>query len=651
MLQTYGIKQFNLTDLSLVRGLLQHIVSRDDVPTALDDALALVSAYHHLLPQEAYVGRLQYLTTAGNTCDISAIVDSLPPACIVAVTAEFMFWIDGVLCERSYIPEDDATKRRCIDAGLAFMETVVNTDHQGIHFSQQRTASASVDGASVVAAWWDTLTRFKSLHALVTEFDTVVNPAVFTCDVEREALVVAQLALICSLTQPLTVDGTVTRTDKAHDTLPVSQYHRFCRFLDIVRANRGRTAVALAALRARGDLSDAEATVAVRLCVDVCVREGMTCKLNSSAEMAYVQHEVAKSLLQMTSDPLREQLPEILARHLNMAAVFDLSRAALLFCHKAHIADYLELARGCELAHMVFRQCEGGEYEEVVSQSAPTSACDATLSERFKEDGLVLDSATAIPMATAFIQATMPDAFVGGYVGNIGWHPSVRLAGQAATAAAASSTALALVSRKAQDMVKYLSENNLGQAALRYAVGTVGVCTQHYALSPDVVKPVYKAVLPRAVTVIQDVAQTILGKVLTAPSLDRKMAIGYITMLDLKAGFMRFRKAIAATKKNYGRLAELALVGMGFAKLWAQEGFLSECHTLRTNATWWAEFDRLGVVFDRKEFEAAPQVTARKLLPALLLQVRCAGLFGAGSYRDVSATYYALWVYVSTLFG
>lgn len=44
MLQRYGIQGHNLTDVSLARGLLLHITSRDDVPHALDDALTLVRA-------------------------------------------------------------------------------------------------------------------------------------------------------------------------------------------------------------------------------------------------------------------------------------------------------------------------------------------------------------------------------------------------------------------------------------------------------------------------------------------------------------------------------------------------------------------------------------------------------------------------------
>lgn len=44
MLQRYGIQGYNLTDISLARGLLLHITSRDDVPTVMDDAVALVGA-------------------------------------------------------------------------------------------------------------------------------------------------------------------------------------------------------------------------------------------------------------------------------------------------------------------------------------------------------------------------------------------------------------------------------------------------------------------------------------------------------------------------------------------------------------------------------------------------------------------------------
>ena len=39
MMVPYGILHFNLSDTSLARGLMQHILSRIDIPTAMDDAL------------------------------------------------------------------------------------------------------------------------------------------------------------------------------------------------------------------------------------------------------------------------------------------------------------------------------------------------------------------------------------------------------------------------------------------------------------------------------------------------------------------------------------------------------------------------------------------------------------------------------------
>ena len=41
----YTPYRYNLTDMSLARGLLMHIASRVDVPTAMEDAVTLVGAY------------------------------------------------------------------------------------------------------------------------------------------------------------------------------------------------------------------------------------------------------------------------------------------------------------------------------------------------------------------------------------------------------------------------------------------------------------------------------------------------------------------------------------------------------------------------------------------------------------------------------
>ena len=62
-----------------------------------------------------------------------------------------------------------------------------------------------------------------------------------------------------------------------------------------------------------------------------------------------------------------------------------------------------------------------------------------------------------------------------------------------------------------------------------------------------------------------------------------------MALLPKAVTFARFRSAITATKGNFRRLSDLALVGIGFAKLWGEDSFYAECQKLRMNALWWSK--------------------------------------------------------------
>lgn len=97
----------------------------------------------------------------------------------------------------------------------------------------------------------------------------------------------------------------------------------------------------------------------------------------------------------------------------------------------------------------------------------------------------------------------------------------------------------------------------------------------------------------------------------------------YSTVLDMQTGFGKYRKALAATKKNFDRLAELSLIGIGFAKLWSQTQIMTECEQMHTRAVWWSKLAALDISFDRRAFEANPADYAGSLVPALMKATKC----------------------------
>ncbi|KAJ1653748.1 hypothetical protein IWQ61_006189 [Dispira simplex] len=93
MLLTYGIKTFNISNMSLAKSLVQYITGQEDIPTAMSDALQVVRAYHHLHVSEAYLLRLQTLVKRGTTDQVRTLLASMvtevkttPPAAAAVAT-------------------------------------------------------------------------------------------------------------------------------------------------------------------------------------------------------------------------------------------------------------------------------------------------------------------------------------------------------------------------------------------------------------------------------------------------------------------------------------------------------------------------------------------------------------------------------------
>ena len=74
MLLKYGIKSFNVGDLGLAKGLMRYILERTDIPEALEDAMLVVNAYHHLNKLDAYNIRLRKMCETGLSADASSLL-------------------------------------------------------------------------------------------------------------------------------------------------------------------------------------------------------------------------------------------------------------------------------------------------------------------------------------------------------------------------------------------------------------------------------------------------------------------------------------------------------------------------------------------------------------------------------------------------
>ena len=101
MLIEYGIRNFNISDLSLARGLVKFLVSKTSVPHALQDAAKVVDAYHHLNMYDAMIWRVQYLCRDGKMSEVAALLSSIGLQEMLFVGQESAHWLLGRLLSSS----------------------------------------------------------------------------------------------------------------------------------------------------------------------------------------------------------------------------------------------------------------------------------------------------------------------------------------------------------------------------------------------------------------------------------------------------------------------------------------------------------------------------------------------------------------------
>ena len=627
MMLPYGITHFNLADASLARGLMRHVLSRMGVATVMEDALQVVRAYHHLTEHEAYLFRIQMLLEHQDIGAATGLFQSLPTETQLLVGPELVQWTMDSLCD-PVLGFDDMRERFCnIQTALACLPPVI------------RAAAAGGDRVLTdqLKEW---RVMLQNIYQLMLHFGVFVSVEEYQSPARRRALLDTHLDTFFSptaaaasalspeqlqiLQQADKVYGqrVATPADSALGVAArVKRLQHAARLLDLTPAH---VVDALSERSVAGRATEAELQLAVQLCQDLYAS-------TPTPEVARVLAALASSLLAFAAQASPSTHAVGSLDTVSQRSHY-LARLALKLCDNESLCDVLELTRCCELAHEVFRQCESGEYGDALRR---TDGLDTTMPSapglrglvragsdlnaqsisqaRFREDGLVLDSKEAIPLAARFARAAVALA--------PRWQPvrfrQQRMCGRKHEAAHGS--ALAAVSKVAQDMFQYLSQNSLGQLGLSYAALALSLCSQHRLLNTQAsdVERQFLIILPKASAVVTEMVKGLLTKVFGSKVPDRALALGYMTLLDKQVAFELFHAAVGGARRNFPRLCELTLVAQGFALLWSDQDVLAESTTLHKNALWQSRLVQWGVTFDPAQFNRDPAQCLTALLPAL----------------------------------
>lgn len=94
MLLRYGIKVAHISDVSIAKSLMRHIIANPVEAGVMDDALQIVNAFHQLSKYDAYVMRLQNLCLWARVDDIDVLLAPLVSSNTANYVAqEVLLWL------------------------------------------------------------------------------------------------------------------------------------------------------------------------------------------------------------------------------------------------------------------------------------------------------------------------------------------------------------------------------------------------------------------------------------------------------------------------------------------------------------------------------------------------------------------------------
>ncbi|KJE92029.1 hypothetical protein CAOG_03064 [Capsaspora owczarzaki ATCC 30864] len=638
-LSLYGFRAFNMSDMTQARGLVSAILSRLDVPSALDDALSVVKAYHHLEEADAYVIRLQNLCPGWLPTDGATIEPSrLEQACVerstaaaraigsltssktlCSVASHFLQWLHDTLDDNILLQEYDkrarlavmAYSQRVLEALLLQSQDLVLQSAVASACSGPQAAEQEVVDSRLVALRKQLSMAIKRLpvcRELQTGFGEIAGLSDWQTDAQQQDIVARLFAAEMS-------DASLERLTRL-----LGMDHRGALLclarLALDSGNIDRSLCFCEAALAFGDALHPESHDAV---------------------ITFVQSLVAK-----VANDFAEYEPNLkLMKCKVVPRCLRLIQQCAAVCNIPQLGDAVGAYKYIDLASAVLENCEcdpssspstdrgdsAASYALIHGGASSATSASAT---RFVETGLVLSSRSAMPVAA-------------------------RLVAQASSGPATCAP-LATITKSARELVQLAKDNSLYSLALRYSLHSLATCVlkmSHNAELPldafllpedanlaadanddepglrqaleksnETIQTMLSAVATQSCSVIDTLASLLTGKIVQAPAVDGSLAIGALFSMRLDHALDALHAHISIQDGGHARLSSLARVGsILLAQDQSSDSVLqTEFQQLDTQAQWWNYLAVQGIDFNPKRFLALGQAHEQAKADGLLAQ-------------------------------
>ncbi|XP_019833576.2 kinetochore-associated protein 1 isoform X1 [Bos indicus] len=596
LLRGYGIREVNLLNKEIMR-VVRYIL-KQDVPSALEDALKVAEAY--MLPKdEIYSLRIIDLIDREQGEDCVLLLRSLPLAEAKKTAERVIIWARLALQEEPDTSNEDKAWRLSVaKTSVDILKILCNSQKDNLQKKDE---------------WEETLKQFKTVASLQENFEVFLSFE----DYSKSSLVAELREQHIKAHQVAQAKHKPWRPAEPRATeeqrlSTESKLHRQALTLQVSR----QQLEAELTLRA---LSDGNVEAALRKCRDLF-------KYHCNTDTGQFLFLMCQKLCHM----LASGVPMTVPVGLNLPSeIHDLACQAATICSPDFVLDALELCKYTLMAVELSRQCQMDDCGILTKTSFGThkdpyeewSYCDF-----FSEDGIVLESQMVLPVIYELISSLVPLAESKRY-------PLDSVSLPYCFTSEGDSLMLPVIN-SISALLQNLQESSQWELALKFVIGSFGTCLQHSvssfmnaSLSEKLFEeaPLVKSrhvvmeLKEKAVMFIRGNATTLLYKVFNCRLVDLDLALGYCTLLPQKEVFENLWKLTDKAWQNYDKILAISLVGSQLASLCQETETKFKFCELSTDARWGIRLSKLGISFQpvfRQHF-----LTKNDLIKALVKNI------------------------------
>ncbi|NXU34953.1 KNTC1 protein, partial [Drymodes brunneopygia] len=580
LLRAYGIRDTNLLkDKQMIMRLVRYIL-KQDTPTCLEDALKIVEAY--LLPTgEVYFLRMMDLIDKGRGEESMTLLKSLPLAKAEEVAERLTLWGRLVLQNKADDPEEQKPQ-------MFMTKTLVEV--LKFWFNIQK------DNPVKKYECEENLKMFKTLATLQEYFDIFLsdeeyrNPSLISALLEEHISAYERVRSRSRKVQAVNCNSEGGKPKK-----PPTEF-RLYRLALLFQVSEHELGEKLA-LRA---LDDGRVEVAVNIC-----REFYENSWNENT--GKLLFAVCQRLCHM----LGADVPMITPDGMDLPAVIhELAGQAATLCSPDLVLDCLELCKYTSLAKEIHGQCQMDNYEfaaEATSSGGDKNPYEEwTSDDFFKEDGIVLDPQTSLPVAYELTSALLP-------ICEDKLYP-LESQSLAHRTFMEGHNFLLPVGTPFCAAVQNLLECSQFQLALQLTVCAFSSCLQHGISNTmgltltekphdsDLLLTETKSFLitmkERSSSVIRTSVLNLLHKVFNSRVIDQTLALGYCTVLPKEEMFNKLWEIINNSWQNYRKVLAVAVVGAELAEQYGEAEEKRKFQELVIDAEWGIQLGKFGISFE-----------------------------------------------------